>query len=228
MNKIAISTLSFLVLLLVLIVILSGCKITMKTVQGYYTNSLGDTLVISPDSSYEYKQKLWGGDFGWNTGKVDIQNNKVIFSETRPFPLVGFKMQIKQINESSVPYIFSLLINSQDKNALLDSVQVYANGTMGDSSFYSLIRNKVMIVNPQTDSIIIFNRYFLRIDFNIARLKKYQDYSLNILPSERLFDLDKYKFTYINSKLTAQDSIAGFTKIKNNPLRKRQITDKVL
>jgi hypothetical protein len=50
MNKIVLSTFSLLELLLVLIVILSGCKLTMKNVQGSYTNSLGDTLVISPDS----------------------------------------------------------------------------------------------------------------------------------------------------------------------------------
>ncbi|MDP1973428.1 MAG: hypothetical protein Q8J87_10670 [Sediminibacterium sp.] len=226
MNKIVLSTFSLLELLLVLIVILSGCKITMKNVQGSYTNSLGDTLVISPDSIYDYKQKLWSGDFGWNTGKVNIQNNKVIFSETKPFPVVGFKMQIKKINESSIPYIFSLLINNQDKNALLDSVHVYANGKMGDNTFYSLNQNKLMILNPQTDSIIIFNRYLLRIDYNILRLKKYNDYSINILPAERLFDLDKYKFTYTNSKLTVQSSIAGFKKIKKT-LITPNFTDKL-
>ncbi len=208
------STISLSALLMVFVMMLWGCKITMKTVQGYYTNSLGDTLVLSPDSSYEYKQKLRDGDFGWNTGKVDIQNNKVIFSETKPFPVVGFKMQIKQINTSSIPYIFSLVIDSQDQNALLDSVQVYANGTMEGNTFYSLNRNKLMVTNHKTDSITLFNRYFLRIDLNIARLKNYHAYSINILPAERLYELDKYNFTYANSKLTTQSSKAGFRKIK--------------
>jgi hypothetical protein len=196
------------------LIIFSGCTVTFKTIEGNYTNSFGDTLLILADGVYEYKQKLFAGDFGWNTGKVEIEKNKVIFSETKPFPVVGFKMQVKPAIESPIPYVFTLFINGLDQNSQLDSVQVYTKGSRTDNSYFSLERNKLSILKNEADSIILFNRYFSRIDFSIIRLRKYQAYSVNLIPAERLFDLDKNIYAYRNSRLRAIKSKTLFKKIK--------------
>lgn len=192
-----------------------GCKVSVKTIVGNYRNQIGDTLSILKSNRYEYKQKLNSGEFGWNTGKVQLDGRKVTFTDTRPDPYVGFKMQVRTESEDAEsPLALTVLINGSEKNVHIDDFKLFKNISLITEKSFKIDRNKLYIFDRGADSALLYVRFFSPIDFRIDRFKRNHSYTVNLIPAERLFDFDKYVYLVRNSKLKASNGKLTFKKIK--------------
>jgi hypothetical protein len=186
----------------------------MNSISGNYRNQMDDTLIIFENNRYEYKQKLNSGEFGWNTGRVQLNGRKVSFSDTRPDPYVGFKMQVRTVNETAKDLLdFTVLINGSGKNVHIDDLKLFKNISLIIDKNYIIEKNKVHILDDLADSALFYIRYFSPIDFRLDRFKKNHSYTINLIPAERLFDFDKFIYSYRSSKLKSSNSKLTFKKL---------------
>jgi hypothetical protein len=192
-----------------------GCKVSMNSIVGNYSNQMGDTLTISGNNRYEYKQKLNSGQSGWNTGRVGLNGRRVSFTDTRPDPYVGFKMHVRTADETAKgPLDLTVFINGSEKNVHIDELKLFKNISLIIGKNYTIERNKLHIYDNQADSGLLYIRYFPPIDFRMDRFKKNHSYTINLIPAERLFDFDKYVYLYRNSKLRSPNKRLTFKKLK--------------
>lgn len=187
----------------------------MNAIVGNYRNQMGDTLTVLANNHYEYKQKLNSGEFGWNTGRIQLGGRKVAFTDTKPDPYVGFKMQVRTESETAKDRLaFTVFINGSDKNVHIDNLKLFKNISIITEHTFTIDRNKLRIYDNQADSALLYIRFFTPIDFRMDRFKKNHSYTINLIPAERLFDFDKYVYQYRNSKLKATNGKLTFRKIK--------------
>lgn len=203
------------ILILIGISLFFGCKISEKTIVGNYSNQISDTLSILESNRYEYKQILNSGEFGWNTGNLQLQGKRVTFTDTKPDPYVGFKMQVRTENEDGqAPLSLTVLINGSEKNVHINDFKLFKNSSLITENKLKIDQNKLHVFDGDADSALLYIRFFPPIDFRMDRFKKNHSYTINLIPAERLFELDKYVYVVSRSKLKSLNGKLIFKKIK--------------
>ena len=204
---------------ILLVWLLTGCKVAeVKIVGQFIDRKTGDTLSLFGKDSYEYKQKLTNGEFGWNTGNFLLDKKRISFLNTQPFPVVGYKMQRKVVDTSTEPLHLQFQLNGKVpfKPLLINKAEVLFNSQPLDQSYFKISLNQIIIKTAKFDSVVIFCSYFPPFSFAGNKFDKNKLYQILITPIERLYELDKYSYKYSNRSLSNRKQKIKLQKITNS------------
>lgn len=193
-----------------------ACKVTDTKIIGDYVDSQkGDSLQLFENKTFEYKEKLYYGDFGWNTGKWAINKNRISFFNVKPEPVVGYRLEKSIIDSIQQSLQIILLLNSPKRLITIKNASVSLRGNVLDTSSFTYNLNTLTINTNSFDSISIATFYFPPFPFKKSEFKENKQYQITIFQAERLFELDKYFFKYKRRSLLNIREKARFKKIKH-------------
>lgn len=195
--------------------LLIGCKVTDTKIIGTYVDrQKGDTLRLFGDKTFEYQQKLSYGEFGWNTGNWGINENRISFSNVKPDPVVGYRLE-KSIRDSiKEPLKIILLLKNSKKLITIKNALVWSRNNVLDTSYFKYNLNTLTINTNSFDSVSVVTSFFPPISFKKSEFEKNKQYQITISQAERLFELDKYVFEYKKKSLLNRSEKTQFKKIQ--------------
>jgi len=180
----------------------TGCKVSESSIIGKYIDrERDDTLNVMANKTYEFEERLSNGKNGWNTGNWDIKKNSVFFFNTTPLPVVGYKLRVIKLGESTEPLKLEFVINASEKKLHFTEVIVIDRNTPVNTAHTSPGSNKLEIKTFNFDSIAVKIPYFPFIGFKQNKFDKNGVYQVIIYPAERLYELDKVSYKYRNRSL---------------------------
>lgn len=146
--------------------LLIGCKVTDTKIIGTYVDrQKGDTLRLFGDKTFEYQQKLSYGEFGWNTGNWAINENRISFSNVKPDPVVGYRLE-KSIRDSiKEPLKIILLLKNSKKLITIKNALVWSRNNVLDTSYFKYNLNTLTINTNSFDSVSVVTSFFPPISF---------------------------------------------------------------
>ena len=205
-----------LILPLLPVLILIGCRVTVTAVAGEYVDAkYGDTLSLTYGGDYEYKERLNNGEFGWNTGRFSIVQKKISFFDTKPTPVVGFRLQMIPYSNCTSPFEWRFILKDTNVEVAIDSAEVFSkNMPLGTGSFF-IKRNQLTILDAKVDSVMVFCKYFPSVGIRVDKLVANKRYLMKISPAERLYELDKTDYRYHNKHLFSKNKTGRFKKVSN-------------
>jgi hypothetical protein len=193
-----------------------ACRISESKITGKYLDKVrDDTLRITANHTYEFEERLKGGEHGWNSGKWHIENNRVYFTDTKPLPVVGYRIGMNKTASSADALQLYFTIDKFKNNVLLSSVTVWQKGKQLDTSFVNLVSNRVVVKTANFDSLAVKLDYFPVIGLSKHKFDDKGVYNVIIYPSERLYELDKLSYQYKKRSLINRSHQVRYQKVES-------------
>ena len=188
-------------LIIFAIITLCGCKISESNCIGKYLDkNRDDTLNLLPGKKYEFEEKLINGEHGWNTGNWTIDKNRILFSNTNPLPVVGYKLRIHKIGVGQYPLHLLIKIDQLKKDIQFTDIRLLDKGLQVNGEA-DIIKNRIVVNTNRFDTIGIKIAYFPMMAFDKYKFDLNGIYEVIIYPAERLYELDKSSYKYKNGHL---------------------------
>jgi len=184
----------------------TGCTSPLRRLTGMYVDRSAprDTLVLFPDSTYEYQERLLTDKAGFTWGSWKLDNKRITFHA--PFrPHNGFGMRVsRDSSPAGGPYPrYRLLLGDTPDPVEIEDVQVFDHNRVVQTNKVQFSGNEVQVsggAGPGIladgkvyDSVVIFTHDFTNLLLNRPYLDPVR-YTFRIYPVERFYALDRYAF----------------------------------
>lgn len=187
------------------LLLLMSCSMSKNFVGTYIETSFGDTLLIYSDKKYYYNEKLNTGFWGSTEGKWK-NKGKLIYFKANTKALTGYSLKINK-----EPFLDSLgielFLNNTTIPVEITGISIYKNGTPFVTNLNSFSENIMRVSAIDFDSLLIRTDEFIPLRLTQKTLQNGYTHKINILPVERLYELDKVPMRKNKTSLTTIETI---------------------
>lgn len=188
--------------LMLMLVLFFGCKVSDSVIIGKYIDyKRGDTLTLLADRSYEFEEKLNTGEHGWNTGNWILSKRKIVFSNTRPLPIVGCKVKLIKIGKGKAALQLNIVQNGSPEKFNTIETRVKGNDSDANNKFIIHKTNTIFLKSFIFEKLEIRVPYFPVLTFSKKEFEENGVYRVIVYPAERLYILDKLSYRYQKNRL---------------------------